>query len=52
MTIKIATELAEKRGTNLIDLLTELRADLRNELDLEPIETPIKVFRDGLPPLS
>lgn len=52
LTIKIAHELAEKQGTNLIELLTELRKDLRRELNLEQIDTPIKVFRDGLPPLS
>lgn len=52
LTIKIANELAEKQGTNLIGLLTELRQDLRKELNLEQIDTPIKVFRDGLPPLS
>ena len=52
LTIKIANELAEKKGANLIELLTELRQDLRKELNLEQIEIPIKVFRDGLPPLS
>ncbi|WP_268846595.1 hypothetical protein [Flavobacterium aestivum] len=52
LTIKIANELAEKNGTNLIELLTELRQDLRKELNLQQIEMPIKVFRDGLPPLS
>ncbi|WP_051197620.1 hypothetical protein [Flavobacterium soli] len=52
LAIKIANELAETRGTNLIELLTELRQDLRRELNLEKIDTPIKVFRDGLPPLS
>jgi len=52
MTIKLATELAETRGTNLIELLTELREDLREELNLEKIDTPIKIFRDGLPPLK
>jgi cell division protein FtsL len=52
LTIKIANELAEKQGTNLIGLLTELRQDLRKELNLQQIDTPIKVFRDGLPPLS
>src|SRR5690606_39119543 len=52
LTIKIANELAEKRGTNLIELLTELREDLRKELNLEKINTPIKVFRDGLPSLK
>ena len=52
LAIKIANELATTRGTNLIELLTELRQDLRRELNLEKIDTPIKVFRDGLPPLS
>lgn len=52
LTLKIATELAETRGTNLIELLTELRQDLRRELNLEKIDTPIRVFRDGLPPLK
>ena len=33
---KIATELAETRGTNLIELLT----DLRRELNSEKIDTP------------
>lgn len=52
LSIKIANELAETKGSNLIELLTELRQDLRKELNLEKIETPIKVFRDGLPPLN
>jgi hypothetical protein len=52
LTIKIANELAETRGTNLIELLTELRKDLRRELNLEKIDIPIKVFRDGLPSLK
>ena len=37
---------------HIIELLTELRQDLRRELNLEKVDTPIKVFRNGLPPLS
>lgn len=49
LSIKIAHELAEQQESSLIDLLTELRKDLRRELDLEQLITPIKVFRNGLP---
>lgn len=42
---QLAYEIVENKQANIIDLLNELRQDLRRELNLEEITTQIKIFR-------
>lgn len=42
---RLAYELTKNQGGSIIEILNELRQDLRKELNLEKIATEIKIFR-------
>lgn len=45
LAIELATAIVENQDSNLTGLLEELRGNLRKELNLEKVSTPIKIFR-------
>ena len=49
LALDVAKELVDRKEVvNLVPLLSELRKSLRNELELEKVEGPVKSFRFNL----